>query len=76
VTDPVVETRNLAYAYPDGTAAVSDLDVAVGAGERVAILGPNGAGKSTLLLLLGGLLDPDEGTVRFFGENQPADDVR
>lgn len=76
MTDPVVETRNLAYAYPDGTAAVSDLDVAVGAGERVAILGPNGAGKSTLLLLLGGLLDPDEGTVRFFGENQPADDVR
>ncbi|SFR87130.1 cobalt/nickel transport system ATP-binding protein [Halomicrobium zhouii] len=76
MTDPVVAARDLSYAYPDGTAAVENLDVAIGAGERVAILGPNGAGKSTLLLLLGGLLDPDEGTVRFFGEDQPADDVR
>ena len=39
-------------------------DLAVRAGEALAVLGPNGAGKSTLALLLGGLLKPGSGTVR------------
>jgi putative ABC transport system ATP-binding protein len=34
-----------------------------------AILGPSGAGKSTLLRLLNRLADPDEGTVRFHGDD-------
>ncbi|MDG4832696.1 ABC transporter ATP-binding protein [Solwaraspora sp. WMMD1047] len=38
-------------------------DLAVRAGEAVAVLGPNGAGKSTLALLLGGLLKPGQGRV-------------
>ncbi|MGH2824687.1 MAG: ATP-binding cassette domain-containing protein, partial [Thermoleophilaceae bacterium] len=36
-----------------------------------AVLGPSGSGKSTLLRLLNRLADPDEGSVRFHG-----DDVR
>ena len=38
-------------------------DLAVRAGEALAVLGPNGAGKSTLALLLGGLLRPGTGAV-------------
>ncbi|MGK5742242.1 ABC transporter ATP-binding protein [Micromonospora sp. URMC 103] len=38
-------------------------DLAVRAGEAIAVLGPNGAGKSTLALLLGGLLKPGAGAV-------------
>jgi energy-coupling factor transporter ATP-binding protein EcfA2 len=38
-------------------------DLAVRAGEALAVLGPNGAGKSTLALLLGGLLKPGTGRV-------------
>ncbi|TDC73240.1 ABC transporter ATP-binding protein [Micromonospora sp. KC606] len=38
-------------------------DLAVRAGEALAVLGPNGAGKSTLALLLGGLLRPGTGRV-------------
>ena len=38
-----------------------DLDLSLGAGERLAVLGPNGAGKSTLLGLLAGTLRPDAG---------------
>jgi zinc transport system ATP-binding protein len=37
--------------------------------DFVAIIGPNGAGKTTLLKIIDGLLVPDEGTVRVFGEN-------
>ncbi len=40
-----------------------EVDLAVTAGESVAVLGPNGAGKSTLLAVLAGLLPPDRGTV-------------
>lgn len=39
------------------------VDLAVRAGEALAVLGPNGAGKSTLALLLGGLLKPGAGRV-------------
>ncbi len=43
-------------------------DMAVGAGERVAVYGPNGAGKSTLLQALAGLLPLSAGTVAMGGE--------
>ncbi len=46
------------------------------AGDQVGILGPNGAGKSTLLMLLGGLLEPSAGRVRYFDEIEDADAIR
>jgi putative ABC transport system ATP-binding protein len=45
-----------------------DLSLAVAPGST-AVLGPSGAGKSTLLRLLNRLADPDEGSVRFHGED-------
>lgn len=38
-------------------------------GEYVAVVGPSGSGKTTLLSLLGGMLSPDAGQVRFQGES-------
>ena len=43
--------------------ALAPTDLAVEAGEVVALVGPNGAGKSTLLALLAGALEPSEGVV-------------
>ena len=38
------------------------------AGERVFLYGPSGSGKSTLLAILGGVLVPQQGTVRILGQ--------
>jgi energy-coupling factor transport system ATP-binding protein len=51
------------FVYPDGTRALSDVDLRFGAGELVAIIGQNGSGKSTLVRHLDGLLRPTEGRV-------------
>ncbi|MFI6228970.1 ABC transporter ATP-binding protein [Micromonospora echinospora] len=48
-------------------------DLAVRAGEALAVLGPNGVGKSTLALLLGGLLRPGTGRLTAAGELADAD---
>ncbi|WP_408898617.1 energy-coupling factor ABC transporter ATP-binding protein [Nocardioides sp. R1-1] len=58
---PVLDVRELAFAYPDGHQALFGVDLHVHAGERVALLGPNGAGKTTLVLHLNGILSAETG---------------
>ena len=48
--------------------ALREVDLAIHAGEFVAVVGPSGCGKSTLLHLLGALDGPDAGEARFCGE--------
>jgi cobalt/nickel transport system ATP-binding protein len=47
-----IEFKNFSYNYPDGTSALSNIDLSIPHGQRVALIGPNGAGKSTLLLAM------------------------
>jgi energy-coupling factor transport system ATP-binding protein len=51
------------FVYPDGTRALSDVDLTIDPGDLVAIIGQNGSGKSTLVRHLDGLLRPTEGRV-------------
>jgi len=54
------------FSYPTtSAAALVDVSLRVGAGERLALVGPTGAGKSTVAKLMARLYDPDHGTVRF-----------
>jgi simple sugar transport system ATP-binding protein len=57
-------------------AALSGVDLEVGAGEVVGVLGENGAGKSTLMNIASGLLQPDEGEIRWRGAARTFDGPR
>ena len=67
MTEPTISVEGLGFAYPDGTVALSDVDLHVHPGERVALLGPNGAGKTSLVLHLNGILLPQKGSVQVSG---------
>ena len=56
--------------------AVRDLSLSVPKGSIVGFLGPNGAGKSTSLRMALGVLSPDEGAVRLFGERPNIESLR
>jgi len=50
------------------TEIIRGVDLAVNAGERVAIIGPNGAGKSTLFNLISGRFAPSSGEIHLHGQ--------
>jgi iron complex transport system ATP-binding protein len=64
----VVELSQIGFGFAPERAVLDGVDLAVSSGELVAIVGPNGAGKSTLLRIIAGLLAPDRGQARVFGE--------
>ncbi len=67
-----IRLEGVGFVYPDGTRALEAVDLAVEAGESVAIVGQNGSGKSTLVRHLNGLLRPTEGRVLHDGEDVAA----
>ena len=69
--EPVVVRLRAAGRRFGGQSALSEVDLTVRAGERVAVLGSSGAGKSTLLSLLNGSLAPTTGSVQVLGADLP-----
>ncbi|KAK6247655.1 hypothetical protein QUC31_019220 [Theobroma cacao] len=65
LTPPLLQIINVSFSYPNRKDfRLSDVDLGIDMGTRVAIVGPNGAGKSTLLNLIAGDLVATEGEVR------------
>ena len=64
---PMLELKALRKSFGK-TEIIRGADLAVAAGERVAIIGPNGAGKSTLFNLISGRFEPTSGEIVLAGE--------
>jgi multiple sugar transport system ATP-binding protein len=59
-----VSFEEVAKVYPDGTRAVSDVDLEISDGEFMVLVGPSGCGKTTALRMVAGLEDISEGVIR------------
>ncbi|MEM5437517.1 ABC transporter ATP-binding protein [Paraburkholderia diazotrophica] len=67
---PLVDIRHLVKSYRRGVQTVpvlSDITLAIGEGDFIALMGPSGSGKSTLLNLIAGIDRPDGGELRVGG---------
>ena len=73
MTKPIViECKNISKQFADGelkTNVLSDVNLSVQKGDRIAIIGSSGSGKSTLLHLLGGLDKPTSGSIKVHGQD-------
>jgi cobalt/nickel transport system ATP-binding protein len=65
----VFELKDAMFAYPFEEPVLKDLNLNILEGDRVSILGVNGCGKSTLLKIFSGILFPQQGTFKAFGED-------
>jgi zinc transport system ATP-binding protein len=64
---PAIEVRNVWLSFR-GMTVLEDISFTVEPGDFVGLIGPNGGGKSVLLKVVLGLLKPDRGSVRIFGQ--------
>jgi energy-coupling factor transporter ATP-binding protein EcfA2 len=74
----MIDLRGVGHVYSPGTPwahrALRDVDLSLGAADRVLVVGANGSGKSTLAWILAGILTPTEGAATIDG--QPVADTK
>jgi branched-chain amino acid transport system ATP-binding protein len=68
LTEPVVEVTDVTLRFK-GVTAINGVSFTVGPQELFAIIGPNGAGKTSVFNVLSGVYRPQQGRVRFLGQD-------
>ena len=68
-TAATITLDHVGKVFPDGTVAVGDFSLEVGAGELTVLIGPSGCGKSTVLRMVNRLIEPTKGRVLIDGED-------
>ncbi len=61
--EKLIEVKDMTFVYPDGTEALTNINLDVYSGEFIALIGQNGSGKTTLAKCLNGLFKPARGHV-------------
>lgn len=64
----VFELEKVTYSYFQESPVLKEVNLVIYQGEKVVILGANGSGKSTLQKILNGLIYPQSGTIKAFGQ--------
>ena len=65
--ETVISIKDLKKSFENRT-VLDGIDLEIGKGENMAVLGRSGSGKSVLIKIISGLIKPDSGTVKVFGE--------
>lgn len=61
-----VQVENLSFAYSSNPNLIlSDINLSIEAGEKIALVGPSGSGKTTLFKLIQRFYDPQSGCIKF-----------
>ena len=68
---PIIEINNLKKSFGDQK-VLRNISLKLFNGENLVVLGKSGSGKSVLIKCIVNLLNPNEGTVKIFGENVSA----
>ena len=65
--DTFLEARNISKSY-EGVQALKDVSLTIGKGEIHCLVGENGSGKSTMIKIIGGVVEPDSGSIIINGK--------
>lgn len=75
MNNAAIQLRDLCYSY-DNISVLTDVYLDIFPGDSATIVGPNGGGKTTLVKLILGLISPDKGTVRVYGNPPEQERIR
>jgi osmoprotectant transport system ATP-binding protein len=69
-----IEFRGVGKTYPDGTTAVTDLDLRIESGSFTVFVGPSGCGKTTSMRMINRMIVPTSGAITVAGQDISAAD--
>lgn len=67
-TKDIIEIQDVSFSYGNSE-VLKNINLSIHRGDYLGLVGGNGAGKTTLLKIILGLLAPDSGTVKLFGQD-------
>lgn len=65
----IIEIKNINFGYNESEKIIEDISFNIHLGDYVGLIGPNGGGKSTLIKIILGLIKPQNGEIKLFGQD-------
>ena len=71
-----IELEHISFSYGQPSRALEDITLSIEVGDYVGLVGGNGSGKTTLLKIILGILTPESGSARLFGQSPESAEAR